>query len=60
MYLGTASMNLTTTWLASWPSSQPGNHTPSVASHRWIDWQQYSLHGAHATDLGVVTAGTAV
>ena len=54
-------MNLTT--MAGVVAVIPAGQSYSLGGESQInriDWQQYSLHGSHATDLGVVTAETAV
>ena len=61
MYLGTSTMNIST--MAGVVAVIPAGQSYSLGGESQInriDWQQYSLHGSHATDLGVVTAETAV
>ena len=59
MYLGSSSMNLST--MAGVVIVIPAGQNYTIGSDHMIDkvdWQKYSLHGSHATDLAVVTGET--
>ncbi len=59
VYLGSSTMNLTT--MAGVVAVIPaGTNFPIGSDHMIdkVDWQKYSIHGSHATDLVVVTGET--
>jgi hypothetical protein len=59
VYLGSSSMNLST--LAGVVLVIPAGQNYTIGCEEMadkVDWQKYSIHGSHATDLAVVTGET--
>jgi hypothetical protein len=59
VYLGSSTMNITT--MAGVVAVIPAGANFPIGSDHMIDkvdWQKYSIHGSHATDLVVVTGET--
>lgn len=59
MFLGSSTMNITT--LVGVVAIIPaGTNFPIGSDHMAdrVDWQKYSLHGSHATDLALISGET--
>lgn len=59
MYLGSAAMNIAT--LVGVVVVIPAGQNYTIGTDNMadkVDWQQYSIHGAHATDLAGITGET--